>query len=159
MRKHTDVFSDNISCLKKITGSWHLKENATPKFCKSMVNTSQLKVQSRNRAKKSSKRGIIQPICWSEWATPIVPVIKKKRAVRIYGDFKVTINSQLKVDQYPMPKNEDIFANLAGGNQFSKIDLKNAYLQMTMEEDSQKLLVIKTHKDLYQYTRLVYLLE
>ena len=34
MQKHTNVFSDSIGCLKKITGSLHLKENATPKFCK-----------------------------------------------------------------------------------------------------------------------------
>ena len=57
--------------------------------------------------------------------------MKKNGAVRICWDFEVTINSQLKVEQYPLPKIEDIFANLAGRKQFSKIDLKNAYLQMT----------------------------
>ena len=77
--------------------------------------------------------------------------MKKNVAVRICGDFKVTINSQLKVEQYPLPKIEDIFANLAVGKQFSKINLKNAYLRMTMDEDSQKLLVINTHKSLHQY--------
>ena len=119
----------------------------------SKTNTSQLKVQRKNRAKESSKQGN-NPISWSEWATPIVPVKKKNRAVRICRDFKETIYSRMKVEQYPQPKIEDIVANLAGGKQFSKIDLKNAYLQMTMDEDSQKLLVINTHKGLYQYTRL-----
>ena len=80
--------------------------------------------------------------------------MKKNAAVRICGDFKGTINSQLKVEEYPSPKIEDIFANLDGGKQFTKIDLKDAYLPMSVEEDSQKLLVINTHKGLYQYTRL-----
>ena len=34
MRRHTDAFSDSIGYLKKITGSLHLKENATSKFSK-----------------------------------------------------------------------------------------------------------------------------
>jgi hypothetical protein len=50
--------------------------------------------------------------------------------VRICGDFKVTLNSCLQVDQYPMPKIDDIFANLAGGQKFSKIDLRQGYLQL-----------------------------
>ena len=81
--------------------------------------------------------------------------MKKNGAVCICGGFKATINSQLKAEQHPLPKVEDIFANLAGGKQFYKIDFKNVYLQMIMEEDSQKLLVINTHKGLYQFTRLL----
>ena len=48
-----------------------------------------------------------------------------------------------------MPKIDDIFANLAGGQKFSKIDLRQAYLQLSV-----KLLTINTHKGLYQFTRL-----
>ena len=41
-----------------------------------------------------------------------------------------------------MPKVEDIFASLAGGKRFTKLDLKDAYLQMVMDEESKKLLTI-----------------
>ena len=133
MRKHIDVFSDSIGCLKKITSSLHLKENATPKFCKARPIPHSLKSKVETDPKNLQSEGIIQPISWSEWATPIVPVMKKNGAVCICEDFKVTINSQLKVEQYPLPKIEDIFANLAGGKQFFEIDLKNAYLPMTMD--------------------------
>ena len=124
MRKHADVFSDSIGCFKKITGSLHLEENATPKFCKAGPIPHSLKSNVETELRNLQSEGIIQPISWSEWASPIVPVMQKNGAVRICGDFKVTINSQLEVEQYPQPKIEDIFANLAGGKQFSKIDLK-----------------------------------
>ena len=71
MRKHTDVFSDIIGCLKKITSSLHLKENATPKFCKARPIPYSLKSKVETELQNLQSEGIIQPISWSEWATPI----------------------------------------------------------------------------------------
>lgn len=60
----------------------------------------------------------------------------------------------LDVDQYPLPKPDDIFATLAGGQLFTTLDLSHAYNQLLMDEESQKFVTINTHKGLYQYTRL-----
>ncbi|KAK2159261.1 hypothetical protein NP493_1730g00003 [Ridgeia piscesae] len=91
-----------------------------------------------------------------EWAAPIVTPIKKDGEVRICGDFKVTINPQLDVDEYLLPRIEEIYANLSGGQQFSVIDLRQAYLQMEVEEESKTYLTVNTHRGLYQYQRLPY---
>ena len=62
--------------------------------------------------------GVIEPISFSEWAAPIVPVLKKDGTVRICGDYKLTVNQASKVDSYPLPKIDDLFASLAGGKTF-----------------------------------------
>ena len=59
----------------------------------------------------------------------------------------------MKVDCYPLPKAEDIFATLVGGKVFSKLDLSQAYQQVLLHPDSCKLLTINTQK-LFQYTQL-----
>ena len=41
---------------------------------------------------------------------------------------------------------------LARGKYFSNIDLSNAYQQLELDEESQKLLTINTHKGLFQYS-------
>ena len=53
-----------------------------------------------------------------------------------------------------MPKPDDIFATLAEGKWFSKIDLKHAYQQLNLTESSCPYVTINTHRGLYRYTRL-----
>ena len=54
---------------------------------------------------------------------------------------------------YPIPKIEDIFARLEGGKVFTKLDSSQAYQQLNLDAESQKYLVINTHKGLFRYTR------
>lgn len=53
-------------------------------------------------------------------ATPVVQMMTPNRKIRLFSDFKVTLNKFLKEKKYPLPKTE---ATLGGGFYFSKIDL------------------------------------
>ena len=61
-----------------------------------------------------------------------------KSSIRICGDFKQTSNPVSNLDKYPTLKVEDLFATIAGGRVFSKIDLSQAYQQLPLHEMSQK---------------------
>ena len=51
---------------------------------------------------------------------PIVPVLKSDgQSVRICGDFRLTVNQASKLDRYPIPKIEDLFASLSGRKAFA----------------------------------------
>lgn len=106
-----------------------VKENTNPKFCIARSVPYALKPKVEEELDRLEKERIIQRIDHSEWASPIVPVLKPNGEVRICGDYKVTVNPHLNVDQYPLPKVEDIFAQLANGKRYSKIDLRSAYFQ------------------------------
>ena len=60
----------------------------------------------------------------------------------------------IQLEVYPLPKIDDLFASLAGGQQFSKLDLSHAYLQLPLAKDAQPLVTVNTHKGLYRYQRL-----
>ena len=154
LQKYDDLFSEKLGCLKHLKGTLLLKENATPKFCKARALPYSLRDKVEYQLDKLVNEGILEPVNWSEWATPIVPVLKKDGSVRLCGDFKITLNPNLNVQQYPLPKIDDILTTLTGGKRFSKIDLKQAYLHMVMDDKSKSLLVINTHKGLFRFTRL-----
>ena len=98
--------------------------------------------------------GVIEKVTHCEWAAPVVVVPKKNGTVRLCGDYKVSINQALMVDQYPLPKPSDLFAALSGGKWFTKLDLAQAYTQMELDEVSRQFVAINTHRGLYRYTRL-----
>ncbi len=79
-----------------------------------------------------------------------------KKSVRLCGDFKVTVNAVAKLDRYPVPKVEDLFTTLSQGKVFTKLDLRQAYQQIPLDEESKKYVVINTTKGLFRYTRLPY---
>ena len=59
--------------------------------------------------------GALERVKYSDWATPVVPIPKPDGMVRVCGDFKITVNPALHIDQHPIPKAEDLIATLAGG--------------------------------------------
>ena len=74
--------------------------------------------------------------------------MKQDGSERIYGDYKGTVNQVSKLDNYPIPKTEDLLATLGGGKKFTKLDMSQAYQQLELEESSKKFTTINTHKGL-----------
>ncbi len=92
---------------------------------------------------------ILEPVTFSEWEAPIVPVIKPDNSVRICGHYKLTVNQASKLEQYPIPKLEDLLEKLAGGEKYSKLDLSHAYQQVILDEESKRYVTLNTHKGLF----------
>ncbi|XP_015241327.1 PREDICTED: uncharacterized protein K02A2.6-like [Cyprinodon variegatus] len=155
IEEHAPVFKEGICNLKNIRAQIILADDAKPRFHKARPVPYAIWLKVEAELQHLEEQGILTKVEWSDWA--IVSVSKKTGdSVRICGDFKVSVNPVLCVDQYPLPRTEDIFTAVAGGKHFSKIDLAQAYLQMEVEEATKKYLVINTHKGLFQYNGLVF---
>ena len=109
-----------------------------PKFFKPRTAPYAIRGAVEDELDRLEREGILENVTHSQWATPVVVVPKADGSVRLCGDFKVTINPLLRVDQYPLPKTEDLFATLAGGQRFTKLDPSQAYLQLELHPDSMK---------------------
>lgn len=68
--------------------------------------------------------GILEPIQFTDWVASIVPILKSDKSKHSCGDFKCTVNQECKLDCYPIPKVVDLFAQLADGKLFTKLDFR-----------------------------------
>ena len=149
--RHSAVFQEGLGKLKDYKAKIILDPQATPRFCKARPVPYALKTKVEEELDRLTAEGIIEPRQFADWAAPIVPVLKRDQTVRICGDFKQTINQASKLDKYPIPRIEDLFAGLAGGTYFSKLDLSKAYLQVPLDDEARAIAVINTHKGLIVY--------
>lgn len=151
-----DLFSPGVGCAKEFQASLTLRPRASPRYCKARPVPLALQPLVAQELDRLQQDGVISPIRFSQWATPVVILHKPSGKLRICGDFKATLNPQLVVDDYPLPKPDELFTKLAGGKFFSKIDLAEAYLQLPLDSTSADLVVIATHIGLFRLNRLMY---
>ena len=146
-----------LSCLQRVgtlqgyQAKITLSSDAKPRFHRPRPVPYALQQKVEEELNRLQEEGIIQPVENSEWAAPIVIVRKVDNSIRICGDYKVAINPYLEMDHYPMPNPQDLFATLAGGQYFTRLDMKQAYQQIKIHVDSQKYFTVNASKGLFVY--------
>jgi hypothetical protein len=150
---YNEIFKEGLGCCK-VKAHLYVKPNVTPKFFKPRSLPFAYRQLVEMELNRLVNEGVLEPISISRWAAPIVVVPKPGGKVRICADLSTGVNQALDIDQYPLPKPDDLFTVLNGGEKFTKIDLSDAYLQVQLDDDSKELLVINTHKGLFRFNRL-----
>lgn len=156
IKSYPKVFQPSLGTFSNYKITLQLKEGTQPKFFKARPLPILLKSKVEDELNRLLELGILEKVECSEWATPIVPVLKSDGSIRICGDYRLTINPVLLSNQYPLPRLDHICSSFGGAKFFSKIDLKDAYQQLLLEDKSKSLTTINTHIGLLRYTRLCF---
>ncbi len=154
LAKFPEVFKDELGTLRGAEATIHVEQGAQPIYLWPRPVPLALRPKVALELERLERDGVIEPVAFSEWAAPIVPVVKPDGSIRICGDFKVTVNKVAKRDMYPLPRVEELFASLAEGETFTKLDLSHAYQQILLSEESKQYVTINTFRGLYRYNRL-----
>ena len=62
-------------------------------------------------------------------------------------------HKKLQIDKYPIPNIDYLYFKVSDERYFTRLDLGDASLEVPLDEESQKLTKINTHKCLFMYTR------
>ena len=150
--RHQAVFDGKVGTIRGCEARLLLREGAQPRFHRARSVPFAMREAVGSELDRLESEGIIERVSTSQWATPLVVVPKRDGSLRLCGDYRLTVNTAIEVDAHPLPKPEEIFATLSGGEKFTKIDLSSAYQQLLLEQQSRELVTINTHKGLYHYT-------
>ena len=116
---YQEIFGTELGKYKGVKAHLFVKPEATPKFYQPRPTPLAMKTKIEEDLDRIEKLGIIEKVDTSEWATPTIPVVKADGSVRHCGDYKVTVNPHLDVNQHPLPRPDELFATLNGGQHFT----------------------------------------
>ena len=102
--QHKILFKDELGTVKGTTAKFHIDSQMKPKFFKARPVPYALCPKVEAQLDKLEAAGIIKPVQFSQWTAPIVPVLKRDGSIQICGDYKVTVNLQLKLTLIRYPK-------------------------------------------------------
>src|SRR3989337_1123076 len=77
-------------------------------------------------------KGFIRP-SYSPWGAPVLFVKKKDGTLRMCIDYR-ELNKLTIKNKYPLPRIDDLFDQLKGAANFSKIDLCSGYHQLRIKD-------------------------
>ncbi|XP_031332218.1 uncharacterized protein K02A2.6-like [Photinus pyralis] len=149
-----EVFSEGLGQYKGPPIKFALDPSIAPVSCRARNIPFALRGKVEAELEKLVRQGVLQPIDHSEWSSPIVPVVKSSGEIRICADYKATINKALRVPAYPMPVINEILASLGECKRFAKLDLAQAYQQLSVDENAAKAQAVITHRGLFKVNRL-----
>ena len=89
------------------------------------------------------------------WLNPVVPAPKPNGEIRLCLDMRQTNRAVIR-EGHIIPKIEDILTELYGATIFSKIDLKEGYHQIMLNEESRNITAFAVHEGIFRFKRLIY---
>ena len=110
--RHRDVFKEEPGQLRGTAAKIQVERDAWLRFEKACPVPFAIHKKVEQELDRLQALGVIRSVQFSDWAGPIVPVMKSDGKVRICRDYNVTINRAAKVEWYPIPHIEELFASL-----------------------------------------------
>ncbi|GFW52231.1 retrovirus-related Pol polyprotein from transposon 412 [Trichonephila clavipes] len=84
-----DIFDDKLGEINNYEAKLKLRHGVKPIFCRVRTVPFALKGRVENEIDRLEKEGIIEKVDSSEWATPVVPVVKSDGSIRLCADYSV----------------------------------------------------------------------
>uniref|UniRef100_A0AAV2KRL7 ribonuclease H n=1 Tax=Knipowitschia caucasica TaxID=637954 RepID=A0AAV2KRL7_KNICA len=89
----------------------------------------------------------------SEYASPLVLVVKPNGDLRICNDFR-WLNARTIKDAHPLPHQTDALAALGGNVFFSTMDLTSGFYNVPLHEDDKRFTAFSSPFGLHEYNRM-----
>ncbi|XP_063534905.1 uncharacterized protein K02A2.6-like [Cydia strobilella] len=91
----------------------------------------------------------------SQWVSAMVPVLKENGDLRICIDMR-RANEAIIRENHPLPTMDELLPHFRQAKFFSRLDIKNAFHQLEIDEDSRHITTFSTSKGLFRYKRLMF---
>ncbi len=154
LSEYSELFVEKIGCIPHVTVQLELRKGAKPVFNRERQVPFALRERVDSELDALQTAGIITPIEYSDWGSPLVAIPKANGGIRLCVDYKTGVNERLVSANNPIPKIDEILHQCRSARVFCKLDLYKAYLHLPVSPESAKIQTITTHRGTYTMNRL-----
>lgn len=104
------MFKEELGRLKGTIATLHVPKDASPIFFRQRSLPYALKPKVEEEINRLLREKIISPVKYAELAAPVVHILKPNGSIRLCGDYKLPVKKVTTLEQYPIPRVEDLFA-------------------------------------------------
>ena len=130
-----------------------LEEGATPVRQRQYRMNPKYSLLVKEEIDKLLEAGIIYPVPYSDWVSPIVVVPKKNGKLRICVDYR-KLNSVTKKDYFPLPFTDTMLDGVAGYERYSFMDGFSGYNQISIYPPHRVLTSFTTPWGIFAHERM-----
>lgn len=85
--RHSEVFKEELGHIKGAPATLLIDPTQQPRFYKARPVPYALRSKVETELSRLEGQGVIEPVTFSDWAAPIVPVVKRDGTMRTCGDY------------------------------------------------------------------------
>ena len=149
------VFSGKIGKLDNYQVKLKINKDVTPIAQRERRLPFAMREKVKAELQKLEDAGIIETVTDepTPWISPMVVVPKSNGEIRICIDMRGP-NTAIERTRYPTPTLDDLMYKLKDATVFTKLDLKSAFHQLELTEDSRYITTFQTESGIKRFTRL-----
>lgn len=150
-----EIHSETFPCIKDVVVHIDMDPQITPVVQRVRRVPLAMRQSVEEELQRMLKSGVIEPVKrTSAWVSPLVPVVNGPgRGVRICLDLRA-VNEGVRRKYHMIPTLDEILSGMSGAKFFSILDVKKAYWQCMLAENSREYTTFITHIGMFRFTRL-----
>jgi len=141
----------NTRATKRAKHKHHIYVKNTKAFTtKRRIRNPVLRQHAHEKVKELFQNNLLRKAEGPSWSHAIVIARQNNGKLKFCIDYR-PLNEATEADSYPIPRIDDLIAELNGSIYFSSIDLTNGYWQIELDEESKKFTGFSTDFGVFEW--------
>lgn len=152
-QEYEQLFKEELGDFKNYEYKIRINPDVVPKAQKQRPIPAPLEERLRQEIERMIREDVIEEAIGTSWVSPVQIVYKGNGELRVCVDLREA-NKAVVRERYPIPRIQDLLRQLSGAKMFSTLDLRKAYWQVRLAEESREITSFMAAGKVYQFKRL-----
>ena len=152
-KEYKNLFKEELGDFKNYEYKIKINSDVPPKVQKQRPVPAPVEERLKQEIERMIQDDVIEEVTGASWISPVQIVYKGNGELRVCVDLREANKAVIR-ERFPIPRIQDLLRQLSGARMFSTLDLRKAYWQVRLAEESRDITSYVAAGKVYQFKRL-----